>query len=193
MPTTPTTSISLLKDLASGCSNARWSEFVRRYDGFMRDFLMRHYPSVDADDVLQNVFISLTTALPNYHYTPDAKGHFHNYLAGVLRHKAADAIRKRTTESERLKDYANDRAARLRETSDADWREALMHAALEQLMADDAIVPRNREIFRHVALLGEAPERVAADFGVTRGNVDVIKKRLLGRLQELVSSMLRNG
>ena len=60
-------------------------------------------------------------------------------------------------------------------------------------MADDSIASRNREIFRHVALMGEPPERVASDFGVTRGNVDVIKARLLSRLKGLVAAMKDNG
>ena len=193
MSTMPSTSIPLLKDLASGSSNARWTEFVLRYEGFMRDFLRRRYPTVEADDTLQNAFISLMKALPDYRYTPDEKGHFRNYLAGVLRHKAVDAIRRRAAEGERIRDYAAGRLADQQPSADAGWREALMNAALDQLMADDSIASRNREIFRHVALMGEPPERVAADFGVSRGNVDVIKNRLVGRLKAIVAAMLDNG
>ena len=40
-----------------------------------------------------------------------------------------------------------------------------------------------------MALLGELPESVAADFGVTRGNVDIIKNRMIARLQALVATM----
>lgn len=194
MSNTPETSITLLKAIASGSENARWTEFAHRYDGLMRDFLRQRFPTVEADDVVQNVLVALTTALPGYSYTPDEKGHFHNFLLGVVRHKALDAVRKSASESEKRKGFAASGAAREQQAADeAKWREDLMHAALDQLMADATIAPRNREIFRHVALLGEPPERVAADFGVARGNVDVIKKRMIDRLQGLVSAMLDNG
>lgn len=194
MPSTPTTSITLLKALSSGTENVRWTEFVHRYDDLMRDFLRYHYPTVEADDVIQNVLVSLMKALPGYTYTPDEKGHFHNYLLGVVAHKAADVIRKRTAESIKIKGFAKDGGGvKVLSAAEDKWREDIMHAALEQLMADGSIAPRNREIFRHVALLGESPEKVAADYGVSRGNVDVIKSRLVGHLQALVAAMTENG
>ena len=193
MSNTPETSITLLKAIASGTENARWAEFVHRYDGLMRDFLRQRYPTVEADDVIQNVLIALTKALPGYSYTPDEKGHFHNYLLGVVRHKAIDAVRRSASESEKRKSFATKGVPQDQPTEEAKWREDIMHVALEQLMADTSIAPRNREIFRHVALLNEPPERVAADFGVSRGNVDVIKKRMIDKLQGLVSAMLDNG
>ena len=191
----PSTSITLLKALASGTQNARWAEFVRKYEGTMRGYVGRHYPTVDADDVLQDAFVSLMKALPEYRYTPDEHGHFRNYLLGVVRHKALDAVRRIKSETKKRSSYATERqgGASRQPDEDAEWCNSLMHVALEQLMADDSIASRNREIFRHVALLGEPPERVASDFGVTRGNVDVIKARLLSKLKELVASLKRNG
>ena len=192
--TIPKTSITLLKALASEAPNVRWTEFVSRYEETMRSYVVRYYPSVDVDDVLQNAFISLTKALPGYRYMPDEKGHFRNYLFGVLRHKAMDAIRKRTTETKNMQRYVSYQTGQQRRSSEDDeWQNSLMHVALDQLMADDSIASRNREVFRHVALLGESPERVAADFGITRGNVDVIKNRLLSRLKDLVEAMRDNG
>ena len=193
MSNTPETSITLLKAIASGTENARWAEFVHRYDGLMRDFLRQRYPTVEADDVIQNVLVALTKAIPGYGYTPDEKGHFHNYLLGVVRHKAIDAVRRSASESEKRQSFAAKSVPQDQPTEEAKWREDIMHVALEQLMADASIAPRNREIFRHVALLDEPPERVAADFGVSRGNVDVIKKRMIDKLQGLVSTMLDNG
>jgi RNA polymerase sigma factor (sigma-70 family) len=189
----PATSITLLRAVSSGAESIRWTEFVQRYDGLMRTFLGRYYPTLEADDVIQDVLVSLTKALPGYSYTPDEKGHFHNYLLGVVRHKAVDAVRRNASEDRKRKGFADAPKAGKEQGEETKWREDLMHAALEQLMADGSIAPRNREIFRHVALLGEAPEQVASDFGVSRGNVDVIKKRMVDRLQTLVSAMLENG
>ena len=188
MPT-PSTSITLLKDLARGTDCARWTEFVRIYEEPMRAFLRVRFPSVDADDVLQETLIALTKRMPGYHYTPDSNGHFRSYLMGILKHKAEDALRRETREMGR-----RNRLKRRVDTStpDAepdDWRLAAMNAALEQLLSDETINARTREVFRHVAVMHEPPEAVAAAFGITRNNVDQIKRRLVERLQRLVSAM----
>ena len=197
MAQVPKTSVSLLKDLASGTESARWAEFVRMYEEPMRSFLAARFPSVEADDVLQETMIALMRVMPGYHYTPDSGGHFRNYLAGILKHKAEDAIRRRERESgrrERMRRSAADAprddgiAARER-TEEDEWRLAAMNAALEQLLSDESVNARSREVFRHVALLHEPPAEVAAAFGISRANVDTIKRRLVLRLSELVRSM----
>ena len=70
-----------------------------------------------------------------------------------------------------------------------DWKLAAMNAALEQLLSDESINARAREVFRHVALMHEPPAEVAAAFGISRTNVDQIKRRMVQRLSVLVSSM----
>jgi RNA polymerase sigma factor (sigma-70 family) len=141
--------------------------------------------------------VALMRRMPDYHYTPDSNGHFHNYLTGILKHKAEDAIRRRERESgrrERMRRSAADAprddgiAARERAEED-EWRLAAMNAALEQLLSDESVNARSREVFRHVALLHEPPAEVAAAFGISRANVDTIKRRLVLRLSELVRSM----
>ena len=74
-------------------------------------------------------------------------------------------------------------------SDEAAWKNAVLEAAVEQLLADIRIPPTKREVFRHVALLHERPEDVAARFGLSRANVDTIKHRLLVRLNELVHAM----
>ena len=88
MANAPVTSITLLKGLSSGTDNARWAEFFRIYEQPMRSFLQSRFPTVDADDAIQETMVALTLRMPDYHYTPDRNGHFHNYLTGILKHKA---------------------------------------------------------------------------------------------------------
>ena len=183
------TSITLLKSLASGTDNARWAEFFRIYEEPMRSFLSARFPSVDADDAIQETMVALMRRMPDYHYTPDSNGHFHNYLTGILKHKAEDALRREARESgkrDRLKERGAADAPR--EDPD-DWKLAAMNAALEQLLSDESINARTREVFRHVALMHEPPAEVAAAFGLSRANVDQIKRRMVQRLSVLVSSM----
>ena len=193
MSAIPQTSITLLSALAGSSDNASWLEFVRRYEQPMRDFLRTRYPTADADDVLQETYLALTKALPGYRHTPDANRYFHDYLMGIVKHKALDQIRRQTSESQRRTRFANDPGAVTVPRENLAWKTALMHAAIDQLLADDSVSPRNREIFRHIAILHESPETVARDFGTTRGNVDVIKNRLVRRLTELVNAMEANA
>lgn len=192
MADAPQTSITLLRHLASGGADARWTEFVARYEGLMRGYLAANFPTAEADDVLQEAFLALTKALPNYRYTPDTHRYFHDYLIGIVKHKALDQIERRARENEKRKRFVREPQSGGRD-ADAAWQSALLNAAVEQLLADETISSRNREIFRHVALVHEAPEDVARAFGTTRGNVDVIKKRLIERLTRIVDAMRRNG
>ena len=189
MANAPVTSITLLKGLASGTDNARWAEFFRIYEQPMRSFLQSRFPSVDADDAIQETMVALTRRMPDYHYTPDRNGHFHNYLTGILKHKAEDALRREARESGKRDKLKERGAADAPREDPDDWKLAAMNAALEQLLSDESVNARAREVFRHVALMHEPPAEVAAAFGLARANVDQIKRRMVQRLSVLVSSM----
>ena len=192
----PATSVSLLKDLASGTAAVRWTEFCRRYEPVMRAFLDTRFPSVDADDTIQESLVALMKALPEYRYTPDQNGHFRNYLVGIVRHKALDALRREAARNALKTELATQERDRQlappaadMSSEEGDWRHSAMEAALDQVLADDSISARTREVFRHVALMHEPPEAVAQMFGIARNNVDQIKSRLIARLARLVKAM----
>ena len=193
MNTPPATKISLIETISNCPDSARWTEFCRTYEQPMRAYLASHYPSVDADDIIQETMIALMKALPNYRYDPDRKGHFRNYLIGIIRHKAVSEIRRRQAESDHIDAYAKNRVEHFHDEEDDansdSMRKDIFEAAVTQLMADDSISSATREIFRHVALMQEPPAKVAAEFGTTRNNVDQIKRRMIVRLSGMVRSM----
>ena len=197
MPAIPKTSVSLLEALSGDASSVRWTEFYNKYEGPMRAFLQAHFPTVEADDVIQETLIALVKCLPNYRYVPDEHGYFHNYLMGIVKHKALDIVRRQTARSvirSQLEKEEQERMKRFQEPRDeaeeeADWQNAVKEAALEQLLADDSISLATREVFRHVALMHEPPMKVASQFGITRNNVDQIKARLIARLKDLIADM----
>ncbi len=90
----PATSTTLLRDIAHDSQHARWSEFVTRYRPMMEAFLRERFPTLEADDIIQNTLIAVCAALPSYRYVPDEKGHFHNYLTGILKNKALRQLSK---------------------------------------------------------------------------------------------------
>lgn len=185
----PKTSITLLEAIANDTDTVRWTEFFIKYEPLMRSFLAARFPALDHDDIIQETMRSLVKRLPDYRYTPDSKGHFSAYLTGILKHKAMDMLRKEKRLETLHRRSAEEPSTAGDDSEYEEWRTRAMEAAVEQLLADTSVNPRNREIFRHVALMRESPENVAGLFGVTRGNVDVIKKRMIEKLSVLVSSM----
>ena len=193
----PKTSVSLLEALSSDATSVRWTEFDKKYSGPMRAFLRAHYPTVEADDVIQETLIALVKCLPNYRYVPDEHGYFHNYLMGIVKHKALDAIRRQAVDSKIKEELGEEELERIKnfkdprdKDEDAAWMNSTNEAALEQLLADDSITPTTRQVFRHVALMHEEPVDVARQFGITRNNVDQIKSRLIARLKKIIADML---
>ena len=185
----PTTSTTLLRDLAHDSQHARWGEFVARYRPMMEAFMRERFPSLDADDVIQETLIELIRVFPVYHYSPKEKGHFHNYLTGILRHRA---VRMLGEENRRERLAVDGRATCTQaaaESDDAAWRKSLLEIALQQLLADSSIHERTRIVFARVAVNGEKPDDVAAAFGIERNAVDQMKSRMMARLKELVAAL----
>ena len=187
----PVTSISLLKVLGEDSQSPRWREFLRMYASTIDGFLIKHFPTVDAEDVVQETLRALVEKLPLYEYEPDTKGHFRNYLIGIVRFKAIEQLKRRKREADlRVELEANAQFEWECEMQSysvdlRDWQREAYEAALAQFMADKSISTRDKEIFRRVALQGESPEAVAAIFDIKRNNVDQIKARMVAKLKEL--------
>ena len=187
----PVTSVSLLKVLGEDAQSPRWTEFAKKYASTIDGFLFKYFPTVDAAEVVNDTLIALVEKLPLYEYDPDAKGHFRNYLLGIVRYKAIeklkaqrrDAVHREALETEAQLNWEYEKQAYSADLRD--WRKEAYEAALAQFMADKSISPRDKEIFRRVALKGETPESVAEVFGIKRNNVDQIKARMVARLKEL--------
>lgn len=187
----PVTSVSLLKVLGQDAQSPRWTEFARLYASTIEGFLYKYFPTVDAAEVVNETLIALVGKLPMYQYDPDVKGHFRNYLIGIVRFKAIEQLKKRRREAE-VRDSLETRAKLEWEYESQayavdlrDWQREAYEAALGQFMADPAISARDKEVFRRVALCGESPVDVAQLFDLTRNNVDQIKSRLVQKLKSL--------
>ena len=185
------TSTTLLRDRAGAADNPRWGEFVARYRPLLEAFMVERFPSLDADELIQETFIAVARVLPNYRYVPEEKGHFHNFLTGILHHKALNALRSDRRRDELQRKYADELHAEQQTTDEEQrlWRETLYEIALQQLMASPDVAARNKQIFVRTAIKGEKPEMVADSLSVSRAVVDQTKKRMLDRLRALVDSL----
>lgn len=190
----PTTSTTLLRDLGADAQSPRWAELVARYRPALLSFLAAKFPTIRdaADDLVQETFLALAKRLPDYRHAPDEKGHFRNYLAGILRFKAADEIRRRLREEGAFAgaaERAAEAAADPTEEELRQWRHAAYEVALEQYLSDPSVQERTKQVFLRVALGGEKPEAVAASYGLDRNAVDQIRSRATRRLRELAAAL----
>ena len=184
------TSTTLLRDVAD-TQHARWAVFHSRYEPMMRAFIKSRFPSVDADDVIQVTFVALARAIPHYTYNPKENGHFRNYLTGILRNKALKALARRQRDS-----FLNEQAAAeivggasANEIDYREWRESVYEIALQQLLADESIHERTKQVFVRLAIDGEKPEAVAESLGIPYNTVIRIRKRAIARLRSYVEAM----
>ena len=168
---------------------------MTRYRPMMEAFLRERFPTLDADDIIQDTLVALCAALPSYRYVPDEKGHFHNYLTGILRNKALRQLHKEQRQAEIADEMRRSRGdAPYQEAADEhSWREALLEVALQQLLNDESIQSRTRQVFLRVAVNGDSPNDVADAFGIERNAVDQIKNRMMSRLRKLVAALEKAG
>lgn len=182
----PTTSTTLLRDMANGSRHDRWNEFVARYRPMMEAFMCERFPNLEADDIIQETLVALCKVLPSYRYAPDEKGHFHNYLTGILRNKALAALRKQRQQADLKEDLQHVKGHMPEEQS---YRKSIFEIALRQFLADESIADRTKRIFERVAINGESPEAVAVSFKMKRHAVDQAKSRAMDRLREIVKDL----
>ena len=189
-----TTSTTLLRDLAQDSQHARWSEFVARYRPMMEAYMRDRFPTVDVDDAVQEALIALIKVFPVYKYSPEETGAFHNYLTGILRRRALRVIEsesRRLNKEQKYHEIEELTSSGGNEDDWSLWRESVLEIALQQLLADESINDRTKQVFVRVAVNGEKPETVAQSFGITRNSVDQMKARMKDRLRELANALMK--
>ena len=187
----PITSATLLRDISGDATSARWGEFVVRYRPMMEAFLRERFPHLEADDVIQETLIALVAKLPTYRYVPQETGFFHNYLTGILRRKALRVCARDKRRGEVMENYRQEPmpANPEQEREEKAWRESVYEIALQQVLADETIHGRTRQIFVRTAINNEKPEQVAESLGIARNAVDQAKNRMINRLRDIVAQL----
>ena len=151
--------------------------------------MRERFPSVEADEAIAETLVSLVDVFGNYRYDPEEIGRFHNYLTGILRHKALRLCRQ----AERQRDLHQRAAAESivppDDSEEEVYRKSLFDIAVRQFFDDESIAPRTKEIFRRTAMKGESPELVAKSFMMDRHAVDQIKSRSVAKLRKLVEAL----
>jgi len=158
----------------------------------MEAYLRSRFPGLDAEDAVAEVLVALVGALADYRYDPQEKGRFHNYLTGILRHKALRMCRDASRDNALKAELATrdvPPVGKQAEVEEESYRQSLVEIALARFFADESVASRTKEIFRRVAVKGESPEAVARAYQVGRHAVDQIKSRSLDKVRTFVEEL----
>jgi RNA polymerase sigma-70 factor, ECF subfamily len=190
--TQTTTHATLLARLASGGDTLAWSEFCDRYEELIRSFCRRQgVVSSDADDVVQDVLLALTKAMPGFEYNA-AKGKFRSYLKTATLH----AIFRRTRQNKgtvALGEVSTAAPGAVSEDTaeqawEAEWRQYHLRLAMGTIRAE--FNSTDIAVFESYVGAGRGADEVAAELGISVDRVYQAKSRILKRLSELIAAQV---
>lgn len=187
-----TTHVSLLARVADSADQRAWAEFCERYGELIRNFAARRgLQAADRDDLMQDVLIALTKALPGFTYDPQ-RGKFRAYLKTIV----LRAVQRRFCQSDGAIDLSRidelTRAASADQDIDAEWeaewRQYHLRQALERASAE--FNRTDLDAFRAYAIDGESADDVARRVGISAESVYQAKSRILRRLSALIEDQV---
>lgn len=186
------TRASLLARLSGDADQATWLEFFDRYGPLVHGYARgRGLQPVDAEDVTQEVLMSLMSAMPGFTYSPP-RGRFRSYLRTVTSRAVFKKFRQnRPTTS--LHEVADIDPSLQSDNDDVVWEEEWRRYHVRQAMRsiEHEFGELDRLAFTRYALHGESPEQTAQDLGMTVDRVYQAKSRILKRLSALIAARRR--
>lgn len=209
----PETSVTLLGRLAAqvtGEDEANWLRFWNLYAKAIRRFAVQVGDEDHADDVLSEVMRKLVDVFRGGRFDKD-KGNFRSYLAQMVRNELGMAYRRERARRMDRRVYLDDdrtdevggqgvaiKAAERElatagtaapEALDAEWAAAQRHELEEHLLANPAVKPLYRDVWRALVREERSLDDVVAAFSISRNLACQIKSRmeraLLGLAAEL--------
>ena len=197
----PETSTGLLRDVSQGPEAERWPDFVARYKPVL-DYYLGGLAKADPrltrdlwDDIEQETFVALLTTLPEGRYDR-AKGDFHSWLRGVLRHKAQRALERRGEIAEVPSDDAPGAPSTEEDDAVADRLAALSELwrlLVRSVFAEGRFSAQSRSVFLRLASGQSTVRGLAAEFGLEENAIYQLKKRVLTRFEEKAAALRAGG
>ena len=180
---------SLLSRLRDCEDQRSWQTFFDTYRRLIYTVALRAgLNDTEAQEVVQETFISLAKSLPGFHYDPQ-KGSFKSWLMRLTRWRIQNQMAKRlpasrflapeaqtATGTSVLERVADPATLPLETTWDEEWEANLMEAALNRVKA--RVDPKQFQIFDYRVLKQLPVERVVKALGVSRGRVYLARHRI---------------
>lgn len=186
-----TTHATLLARLRGGGDHAAWREFCGRYDELIRGFARRQgVVGAEADDVVQDVMLALTKAMPGFAYDP-SRGKFRSYLKTVVL-RAIWARSRQKSGAVPLGEVSASAApgdeASAEGPWEAEWRQYHLRRAMGPVRAEFGAT--DLAAFEAYAQQGREASEVARELGISVERVYQAKSRVLRRLGELIAAQV---
>lgn len=188
------THATLLARLTKDGDPHAWRDFASRYADLIRGFARRQgVQPADCDDVLQDVLLALTKAMPGFEYDP-ARGKFRSYLKTVT---IRAVFRKSCQNSgaaqlgsldEQVSSASQD--GRVEELWEAEWRQYHLRQAMRTVETE--FNRKDLDAFQAYVAQGREARQVADDLGMTVDQVYQAKSRILRRLEQLIEGQVRD-
>jgi RNA polymerase sigma factor (sigma-70 family) len=187
------THATLLARVAEGTDPAAWGDFYARYGELIRAFCRRKgLQAADVDDVTQDVLMSLTRAMPGFHYDPK-KGSFRGYLRTIVTHAIYRRFCQKRGEA-RLPEI--EETTRIAQSDiegeqhwEAEWRQYHLRRALATVSGEFG--ESDLRAFELYALSGRAAPEVAEEIGMSVDSVYQAKSRVLKRLSAVIEQQVQ--
>jgi RNA polymerase sigma-70 factor (ECF subfamily) len=185
-----TTSVTLLARLRQPGEEDAWARFVELYTPLLYYWACRlGLQADDAADLVQDVFTTLVTKLPEFTYERDKS--FRNWLRTVTRNRWRDVQRRRANSE--LKTNTSD-VYQIADPDPAevfwerDYREHLVARALELMRAE--FRPSTWQACWETVVSGRPATEVATRLGMSVDAVYTAKSRVLRRLRQQLDGLL---
>ena len=192
----PETSYSLIERVHDLADEASWVEFLGIYQPVVfRMARRRGLQDADAQDVIQQVFVSIAKSIDGWKFEPD-RPPFRAWLTTVSRNAITNALarkpRDRGAGSTSVVNQLHAQSAPEDTTSEIikETRRELVHWATEQIRSE--FTEQTWEIFWKTSIEGVTAADVASSTGRSVGAVYVTRHRVLTRLKEKVAEVSRH-
>jgi RNA polymerase sigma-70 factor (ECF subfamily) len=165
-----------------------WAEFVELYEPLLLSYVRSRGPSeADARDIVQDIFILLLKALPDFELD-HSKGRFRTWLWRIMMSALADRARRQRSRGRAETEWV-DRYSRHVSPNDtpdpafvAAHRQRVLEYVLPRVRAKTQ--PRTWKCFEQHLLRGRPCAEIAADEGITANAVCVNATRVLVKVRQ---------
>lgn len=188
-----TTHASLIARLGDREDPSAWREFWERYGDLIRGFAKRRgVQGPDADDLVQDVMVALTKAMPGFTYDP-TRGKFRSYLKTVVVH----AISRRVCQNRPVAPLQGDESAAgltpaaddgQEEAWELEWRQHHLRTGMRAVRAEFG--EGDLAAFDLYVQQQRPAEETAKTLGISVDRVYQAKSRILRRLGEIIAQQV---
>lgn len=187
----PSTHASLLLRLRDGDDQEAWERFCRDYGSLIRSYGRRRgLQESERDDLLQEVLLALSKALPGFTYDP-AKGKLRGYLKAVTERTISRLLRQKSRGVTLALDDGGEEQHESTEVEawEGAWREHHLRRAMSR--ARKEFPETTCTAFELYGLGSRGAAETAELLGLSLDQVYQAKSRLLRRISELVAEQVR--